>query len=211
MIFICLKGCLIMEENNRLFNNIGRWCTDIRRQCVLSFLGALLGFKKPRETILRRNLVRYSTTSLRSCPSTKVPFFLDTTSNPSLCIHFLPVSMEILRGNPGSSVSLGRRTSFTQSQNWRAVRFGRPFTSALSRIYFVAFLFRSSRAFAKKWALHSRIVLSDLFIMAEASSAALVSPMLRCLASWKERKRPRETKLSRSRCEIQFSQKCYTI
>ena len=45
----------------------------------------------------------------------------------------------------------------------------------------------------------------------EASSAASVSPRPRKLASWKERKRPRETTSSRLRCDIQSSQKLSII
>ena len=51
-----------------------------------------------------------------------------TTSNPSLCIHFLVVSTEIFQGKPGSRVSLGKRSSFTHWQNIPMVRLGCPLT-----------------------------------------------------------------------------------
>ena len=88
----------------------------------------------PRDTILHKNLVRYLTTSSCSWQLTNVPFFLRTTARPSLCIHFLAISTTIYNGNPGSSVVLISKSSFTHQQNFPVVTLGCPLKLAFSRM-----------------------------------------------------------------------------
>lgn len=117
------------------------------------------------------------------------------------------VSTDVFRGKPGSRQEFERRSPFTHWQKSPHVRFGWPFTFALAQMYSVAFLLSDSDdhnipwspliaplfilvylPFSVNFVRQCLMVCSDLPIIIEAYSAAMVWVKLKSFSRWKQRK-----------------------